>query len=107
MYKNEFDFDGDAVAADAPASVKCNPGNTVNQVSIETAATVGIVTFFATARRLEDPEPAYALDGVTQVAVDLSTGRRTVVIPAAAREISTTAAGMDAGYRLLSSGGDE
>jgi hypothetical protein len=108
MYKNEFDFDGEQVAPNASASVKCNPGNTVNQVSIETDATLGNVTFFVTARRLETAEPAYALDGVTQVVIDLSTGRRTVVIPAAAREVSTTALGMDGtGYKLLSSGGDE
>lgn len=108
MFMSEYDFDGDSVAPNAPASVKCNAGNAISQVSIDTDATIGLVTFFVTARRLENPEPAYAIDGVTPVVIDLSTGRRTVVIPAASREVSTTAAGMDGTfYRLRSSGGDE
>jgi hypothetical protein len=108
MFKAEYDVEGDKVASNAANSVKCNPVNTINQVTIDTDATAGNVTVLTKARLGKVLEPAFELDGVTPLVIDLSTGRRTFVIVAGIKEISTTAAGMDGTeYGLNSSGGDE
>jgi len=107
MFFAEFDRDGEEVASNQPASVETQGDCTVSQVTIETDATAGLVTFSSTPRRGQTPEPVFQSDDITQVVVDLSTGRRTTLIPAGTKLVSTTAAGMNGTvYRLLSSGGD-
>lgn len=107
MFFSEFDKDGVEVASNAAAVVETQGDCTVSQVTIVTDATVGLVTFTSTPRRGLTPEPVFESDDVTPLVVDLSTGRRTTLIPAGTKEVQTTAAGMNGTvYKLLSSGGD-
>jgi len=108
MFKSEDDKIGAKVASNAANSVKLNADNTINQVSIDTDATAGIITFLVVARLLSVPEPAFEIDGITPLTVDLSTGRRTVNILSGIKEVQVTAAGMNGTvYGLNTSGGDE
>ena len=108
MFKTEYDVVGAKVAVNVPNIVKCNPVNAINQVTIDTDATAGSITVLTKARLGKVSEPAFELDGVTPLVIDLATGRRTFILVAGLKEISTTAAGMNGTeYGLNSSGGDE
>jgi len=106
MFKSENDKTGETALADAPASVEVNSNSSVSNVFVDTEATAGVLLFFVTQRRSKVAEPLLDSAGV-QVQMDLADPSRTLKVQGfAIREVSTTASGMDAGYRLLSSSGD-
>jgi hypothetical protein len=108
MFKSEYDKIGDKVAINTANIVITNPVNSVNQVTIDTDATAGLITVSTKARLGKALEPAFELDGATPLVIDLATGRRTFLLAASLKEIVTTAAGMNGtGYGLNSSGGDQ
>lgn len=107
MYKNK-DFTSGVIDIADPATVAADPNESCNQITVNTDANAGTLTFTGVPRLGISAEPLYEDDGVTPLVLTIvASGQRTVKIPSAMKSITTTPAGLNGTfYSLENSSGD-
>ena len=106
MFKNENDKISESLAPNALLALRLNSNSSLNQWTIITDASVGLMPVMVTPRLGIAPEPLLEADGATPVVIDLSDTRRTLTSAAGYKEISIQPTGMDGTYyKLAASGG--